>query len=317
MTTSAASQTDSNIRAILLMAASMVLFAIDDAAIKLAGTLGSADGSGGEASPGEIIMIKGILGGLVYGAMMLRDGEQPTPAFIKAIASDKMIAARTAGDLLAAMAIITGLTLLPLSELSAVLQVQPLVITVGAAIFLKETVGWRRWTAILIGFAGVMIIIRPSAEGYSLDIIWAFLAVLGLATRDLVTRQVKTGFSTFSIVTYVAVLLIPMGLVMHLVMENEPLFQGLAPAAWAFVIGGGVFGMAGYYAITLSLRMGEISAVAPYRYTRLVAALILGFLVFREVPDTGMIIGSIMVIGAGLFTLYREQQIKKAQRQAS
>ena len=307
MTTSDTPHADSNIRAIVLMTASMVLFAIDDAAIKLAGTFAE----GAAATPGEIVMIKGVLGGLVYGALMLREGVRPTASFLKALTTDRLIAARTFGDLIAAMAIITGLTLLPISELSAILQVQPLVITLGAALFLKETVGWRRWTAIVVGFIGVMIIIRPSGEGYGVDLIWAFLGVIGLATRDLVTRRVKVHFSTFAIVTYVAVLLIPLGLGMHLAMETEPLFDGLAPAAWAYIIGGGIFGMAGYYAITLSLRLGEISAVAPYRYTRLVAALILGFFIFGEIPDLGMILGSVLVIGAGLFTLYRERKLTK------
>lgn len=303
-------QSSANLRAIALMTASMVLFAIDDAAIKAAGTLAS----GGAATPGEIAVIKGVLGMLVYGALMLREGTKPTPTLVRGMITDPAISARTAGDILAGMAVITSLTLMPLSSFSAILQVQPLVVTLGAALVLKEVVGWRRWSAILVGFLGVMIIIRPTADGFDGATIWALIAVAGLAVRDLATRRVKVQFSTFSIVTLVATLLIPVGFIMHAVMESEPMFVGIAPAAWIYILGGGVFGMTAYYAITLSMRMGELSVVAPYRYTRLVAALILGFLFFNEVPDAAMAIGATMVIGAGLFTLYRERKLKQARK---
>lgn len=292
------------------MTASMVLFAIDDAAIRAAGTLAE----GGAATPGEMAVIKGVSGMLVYGALMLREGTRPTPGLVRGMFADRAITARTIADLLAAMSIITALTLMPLSSFSAILQVQPLVVTLGAALVLKEAVGWRRWSAILVGFAGVMIIIRPTGEGFDSATIWALLAVATLAVRDLATRRVQVQFSTFSIVTLVATLLIPVGFIMHAAMETEPMFVGIAPEAWALILGGGVFGMTGYYAITLSMRIGELSAVAPYRYTRLVAAMILGFLFFNEVPDAGMVIGATMVISAGLFTLYRERQLKQSGR---
>lgn len=308
--TTVSEQSRDNIKAIILMTVSMVLFAMDDAAIKVAGSLPD----GGAATPGEILIIKGVQGALVYGALMLHEGTRMTPALVRGMFSDKAIVWRTFGDLLAAGAIITALTLMPLSNVASILQVVPLAVTLGAALILKETVGWRRWTAIIIGFVGVMIIIRPGPEGYDLNTIWALLAVVGLAMRDVATRRVQGQFSTFSIVTIVAALLIPVGLVMHFVMEDTPLLVNIAPEAWAWILGGGVFGMIAYYAITLSMRMGELSAVAPYRYTRLVAALILAYLLFDETPDAPMIAGATLVIGAGLFTLYREQKLKSTNR---
>lgn len=214
------------------------------------------------------MIIKGVLGVLVYGALMWREGNRMTPTLLRGMAGDKAIVWRTFGDLLAAGAIVTALTLMPLSNVAAILQVLPLVVTLGAALVLGEAVGWRRWSAILVGFAGVMIIIRPGTAGYDINTIWALLAVAGLAIRDLAARRMQARFSTFSIVTMVAALLIPTGLAMHAIMEGEPLFTQIAPAAWAYIIGGGFFGMAAYYAITLSTRMGELSVVAPYRYTR-------------------------------------------------
>lgn len=310
-------QSRDNIKAIILMSVSMALFAVDDAAIKLAGSAvaGSGMEAGGAATPGEILVIKGVLAVLVFGALMLREGTQMTPALLRAMLGDRAIVWRTIGDLIGAGAIITALTLMPLSNVAAILQVLPLVVTLGAALVLREAVGWRRWSAILIGFAGVMIIIRPGAEGYDINTIWALLAVAGLAGRDLAARRMQMRFSTFSIVTLVGALLIPLGLLMHGVMqagmmEERTMFVGIAPAAWAYIIGGGFFGMAAYYAITLSTRIGELSAVAPYRYTRLIAALILAYLLFDEVPDLPMIIGASLVIGAGLFTLYRERKLK-------
>lgn len=303
--TASLQQQSDNLKAIILMTVSMVLFAVDDAAIKAAGNEGA-----GAATPGEILIIKGLLGLTVYGLLMRREGNRMTPTLVRSMFGDPAIAWRTFGDMLAAGAIVTALTLMPLSNVAAILQVQPLMVTLGAALILKEMVGWRRWSAILVGFFGVMIIIRPGTEGYDVNTIWALLAVVGLVIRDLGTRRMQARFSTFSVVTMVSGLLIPTGLVMHLIMSGEPLFAGIAPAAWGYIIGGGVFGMAAYYAITLSTRMGELSVVAPYRYTRLVAALILAYLFFGEVPDLWMIAGSVLVIGAGLFTLYRERKLR-------
>lgn len=299
-------QAEDNIKAIALMTLSMVLFAVDDAAIKAAGSL-----SGGlAATPGEILIIKGVLGGVVYGALMLREGTKLTPELLRGMAGDKAIVWRTFGDLLAAGAIVTALTLIPLSNVAAILQVLPLVVTLGAALILRETVGWRRWSAILVGFLGVMLIIRPGTTGYDINTIWALLAVLGLAIRDLATRRMQVRFSTFSIVTIVAALLVPTGLAMHAIMDGGPLLTTIAPAAWALILGGGFFGMAAYYAITISTRMGELSVVAPYRYTRLVALLIMAYIFFGEVPDFWMWVGSALVIGAGLFSLYRERKLR-------
>jgi drug/metabolite transporter (DMT)-like permease len=303
--TDAPDQAAANLKAIGLMVFAMITFSIDDAAIKFAGTL--ADGA---PSAGEIIIIKGVVGTLVYGALMLREGGPRSLAHWRSLVLDPAISSRTLGDLVAAMAIITALTLMPLSALSAILQVQPLVVTLGAGLILKETVGWRRWSAILVGFIGVLIIIRPGAESFSMTTLWAILAVAGLAVRDLATRRIQTRFSTYSVITLVVVLLIPLGLAMHWLMDGSPLMQGIAWQGWALVLGGAVFGMSGYVAITASMRMGELSAVAPYRYTRLVAAMILGLFIFSEVPDTPMLLGAAMVIGAGLFTLYRERQVK-------
>lgn len=308
---SGSDQSRENIKAIILMSVSMALFAVDDAAIKLAGSVvvGTTEDAGA-ATPGEILVIKGVLAVLVFGALMLRDGTRMTPTLVRAMFSDPAIVWRTVGDLIGAGAIITALTLMPLSNVAAILQVLPLVVTLGAALVLRERVGWRRWSAILVGFVGVMIIIRPGAEGYDGNTLWALVAVAGLAVRDLAARRMQARFSTFSIVTMVGALLIPLGVGMHIAMESEPMFAGIAPAAWAYIVGGGFFGMAAYYAITLSTRMGELSAVAPYRYTRLIAALILAYLLFGEVPDVPMIIGATLVIGAGLFTLYRERKLK-------
>ncbi|MEM6382718.1 MAG: DMT family transporter [Pseudomonadota bacterium] len=297
---------NANIKAIGLMVFSMIAFGIDDAAIKYAGTIADE----GAATPGEIIIIKGALGVMVYGALMVREGTQPTLQLAAAMLIDRSIAWRTFGDLISAMSIITALTVMPLSNLSAILQVQPLLITVGAALFLGERVGWRRWTAISVGFVGVMIIIRPGMDGFVEGTHWAVMAMLGLAIRDLATRAVKPQVSTYAMVAIVAFLLLPMGVGMHQLMESEPIMVGIAPEAWVLILGGGVFGMAGYLAITVSLRIGEIAAVAPYRYTRLLAALILAYFVFGEVPDIPMAIGASLVIGAGLFTLYRERKLQ-------
>ncbi|MEM1288544.1 MAG: DMT family transporter [Pseudomonadota bacterium] len=303
-------RTGTNFKAIALMVFAMVAFGIDDAAIKVAGTL--ADG--GAATPGEIIFIKGVIGALVFGYVVVTKRIAEDRALMRRMMKDRAVILRTVGDLFSAMALITGLTIMPISNLSAILQVQPLMITLGAALILGEHVGWRRWSAVIVGFIGVMLIIRPGMAGFEQGSEWAILAMLGLAVRDLATRVLEKDFPTSILITVVALLFLPLGTGMHFAMESEPFFDDVSLAAWALILGGGVFGLAGYYAITVSVRIGEISVVAPYRYTRLLAALVLGFFIFNEVPDLPMAIGALLVTAAGLFTLYRERALASEAR---
>ena len=285
-----------NGRAIVLMIVAMALFAADDALIKLASTL--PDGT----SPGQIIAFHGSVGSLVFGAMMLWRGERVS----RDLVTDPAIVTRTAGDVIAASAFVTALTLMPLGNASAILQVQPLVVTLAVAVLLGESVGWRRRIAIGVGFAGVLVIIRPGLEGFTPVSGLVLIGVLGLVMRDLATRTVGARHSTIAISTVVCVAIVPAGVVLHWLLGEGALLD-VGREALLAVAAGSVFGNVGYWCVTQAARVGEVSAIAPHRYSRLVFAVILGWLVFGEVPDGPMIVGSLLVIGAGIYAMMRER----------
>jgi drug/metabolite transporter (DMT)-like permease len=190
-----------------------------------------------------------------------------------------------------------------LSGSSAILQANPLAVTLGAALFLGEAVGWRRWTAIGIGFVGVMLIIQPGLAGFTPASLFAVAAVFLLAARDLASRAVPPEITSVQLAAWGFLSLLPGGAVILWVMGAAPVVPG--PSELIRLLAALVIGGVGYYAIIAATRLGEISAVVPFRYTRLVFAMILGFMVFGERPDAWMIAGSMLVIGSGLYTIWR------------
>lgn len=199
--------------------------------------------------------------------------------------------------------------MLPLANVSAVLQALPLAVTMGAALFLAEPVGWRRWLAILSGFGGVMIIIRPGFEGFNAYALLALVTVTFCAVRDLATRRIPDEIPSLlvSVTTAIAVtigggvLIVPFG-------GWTPVEAGEVGLLFAAA----VLLLFGYQFIIMSMREGDISFVAPFRYTALLWAILLGFLIFGDVPDAAMIAGSMIVVGSGLYTLYRERKVGTA-----
>ena len=289
-----------NARAIVLMVGSMGLFAIDDMLIKIAAAVEHAP-----AGVGHVLIVQGVVGTLVFGALMLRDGTRLT----RDLVTDRFILLRTLGDIIAATGFVTALTLMELANASAILQIQPLVVTLAAAWFLGERVGWRRYTAVAVGFVGVLIVVRPGLAGFTWASLLVLVGVVGLTLRDLSTRVLPARHPTNAVVTFVSLAIIPLGVFLLLVMGDRWL---LGWEALGVLLAGAGFGVAGYWAITQAMRLGEVSAVAPFRYSRLVAAIVLGVVVLGERPDLPMWIGSALIVGAGVYALRREAKIKAA-----
>jgi drug/metabolite transporter (DMT)-like permease len=199
----------------------------------------------------------------------------------------------------------------PLSTVSAIIQATPLAVTLGAALFLGAKVGWRRWTAILVGFAGVLLIVRPGSAAFDLGAILAVFAVFMLAARDLATRQVPAETSSLVLATYGFATVLPAGAILLA-------FSGGAvmpdTQAWLALFGALAVGPLAYYAIIASVRVGDIVVVAPFRYTRLLFALIVGTIFFGERPDALMLIGAAIVTASGLYTFIREARLARGQR---
>jgi len=268
----------------------MVFFALEDVLLKqLSSTL----------PIGQVIALTGVGGGLAFSLIALRTGR---PLLSRALLS-RAVLLRNASEAVGSVAFVTALALSTLSGVSAILQATPLAMTLGAALFLGETVGWRRWTAIAVGFAGVLLIIQPGMVSFTPASFLAVLTVALLAMRDLCSRAVPAEVSSVQLAAWGFLSLVPAGLVMLLIAGTMPVSMS-GPQLLRM---GGVFvvGSLGYYAIVAATRTGEVSAVVPFRYTRLVFALVLAHLVFDERPDTLMLVGAAIVVGTGLYTIWR------------
>ncbi len=220
----------------------------------------------------------------------------------------RLMALRTLGEIGSAYFFISALFSAPLANVTAILQALPLTVTLAAAIFLGEGVGWRRWLAILMGFVGVLLIVRPGAEGFNAASINAVIAVLCVTLRDLVTRQMSRGVPSMTIAFTSALGVTAFAAVGSLGVEWQP----VSGRALGQLTGATVLVVAGYLTIVLAVRAGETGFVAPFRYTSLLWALVLGFLVFGEWPRALTLLGGAIVVASGVFTLYRERHAARA-----
>ena len=209
----------------------------------------------------------------------------------------------------ATLCFLTALPLLPFANLSAILQSLPLAVTLGAALFLGEPVGWRRWLAIIVGFIGVLIIIRPGYEGFDFASLLVLLSVVFAAARDLITRGLPSKLPSLLVSGFSALFIGIMGMVITVYLDNwVPMnfHQILVLVIAAFFL------FFGYQFIILAMRTGEVGYVVPYRYTSLLWAIVFGYVFFDEVPDVLTFLGSAIVVSMGLYTLYREMRVKSA-----
>lgn len=299
---SAALTRGSNLQGAVLMVLSMAGFAIEDMFIKLmAGTL----------PVGQILLLLGVGGALVFGALSLARGDRLWSADLRHPA----VIGRTLGEMIGTVGFITAIALTPISTASAIIQAMPLAVTLGAALFLGEKVGWRRWSAIGVGFFGVLLVIQPGSDGFSILSLFAVIGVIGLATRDVSTRLVPGSISSVQLSTYAFVALIPTGAAMMFVEGRT----WVAPdaQAWAWLFGAQLTGVFAYGAIVAATRMGDVSVIAPFRYARIIFALCVGALVFGERPDLLTLAGAAIIVGSGLYTLLRQAQLQRRGRNAA
>ena len=219
----------------------------------------------------------------------------------------RLIGLRSLAEIGSTVCFLTALFNMPIANASAILQSVPLAVTLAAALLFGEPVGWRRYLAIAAGFVGVLLIIRPGPGGFNVYALWAIASIVFIVTRDLATRRlspdvpgVYAAFVTSVVLTASAAL--AGGL------ED---WQPVARHHMAALATAGVCLVLGYLTGIKSMRIGEIGVVQPFRYTLLLWALILGIVMFDEWPDASMLVGSAIVVAAGLFTLYRETRVER------
>ncbi len=284
-----------NLNGILLVIASMAAFTIEDIFIKRLST---------EVATGQILVVIGVFCGLTFFAMMLWSRNSLFRVEAWSVAS----VARIISEAFAAFCFVTALSRVDISTVAAVFQATPLAITMGAALFMGEKVGWRRWSAIFVGLAGVIIIIRPGASGFDQQVLWVVAAVLLIAVRDLTTRRIssKVASTVISCQAYAGLMIA--GVLMLLFMPGQEI-SAIAPHhIWAYAAAV-VFGVAGYYGIVSAMRVADASAVTPFRYMRLPFSILAGMLVFQERPDLITYLGAALIILSGLYTFLRERRL--------
>jgi drug/metabolite transporter (DMT)-like permease len=280
-----------NLRGSLFMAVSMAAFTMNDSITKLMSS---------EMNFGEVMLVRGLFAIVLIGALAVHQGAiRPLRTLFV-----KPVALRVVGEVGGTVAFLAAISHLPLANTSAIMQSLPLTITLGAAVALREPVGWRRWLAIGAGFVGVLIIVRPGVAGFNQFSLLALVSVAFCSVRDLATKRIPsqipslfiTFLTTITVTTAGAVILFPLG------GWTPPAGRSVALLALSAVLV-----LTGYQCVIMALRSGDISAIAPFRYTALLWALLLGYLVFGDVPDRMMVLGASIIVLSGLYAFYRER----------
>ena len=227
---------------------------------------------------------------------------------------NKHVISRTIADLFGALSFTSAMVLIPMSLLASILQATPLFVTLGAAILLGEKVGWRRWAAIFIGFLGVIIILQPGYGSFQLASLLGLAAVLCLALRDVVTRDMATEIPTLTVTFYACLAMGSAGFIAY------PFFgPPIMPTTYEAIIliCAAIIGLTGYFLLVLATRKGDVSVIAPFRYSRLLFSLGLASLILGEKLTLPILLGGLLVVSSGIYTFGRERRLVKIQKSAN
>lgn len=285
-----------NLRGAGFMSASMLGFACNDALMKLLAP---------DVGLFQAILVRSLFAMALIGALAWRFGAFSHPPPRRDL---PWMCFRSVSEVGAATFYLTALMHLPMGNVSAIMQTMPLLITLAGAVFLGERVGWRRWIAILAGFAGMLLIVRPGGAAFDPYSLYAFAGMFCFMLRDLSTRMIGAATSSLLITFVTAAGVAVMGL------------AGVLWGGWTPMTGGQTGGLAlaalfvfgGYFGGVLAMRRGEIAFTSPFRYSILCWALLLGYLVFDERPDALTLTGAAVIVAAGLYAFWRERVTARA-----
>ena len=292
-TTTADERLSAPLRAILCMVAGIALLTFNDAFMKWVAT---------DYPVGQTLFMRGLFAYVPIFILIYRAGGL-SELRVNSVGGQVLRAVITVTS---TFSFIYGLTLMPFADAIAIALSSPLIVTALAALVLKEPVGWRRWMGVLIGFVGVLIMVRPGGEAVKWVALFPLAGVIGGALRDVLTRRMTQSetsvsmlFYTVSAVTFIGLLTLPFGWITPQPMDI--LYLALA----GFMLGGAQF------FLIETFRYAPISVVAPFKYTNMLWAVVIGYFVWGELPDVWVISGASLVIISGLYVLNREARLKK------
>lgn len=224
---------------------------------------------------------------------------------------------RTAGEVSASYLFLTALTHMPLANATAIMQSLPLTVALAGALFFNEPLGWRRLAAIFVGFIGVMLIVRPGAD-FDIYALYALGGVAAVTVRDLASRQLSSQVATLPVSFYATVGNAILGAAMFLLggYKSEP-WQAISAPQMLLLLAASASIVVAYTFAVSSMRTGALAVVSPFRYTAILFALVLGFVIFGDWPDSLTLLGGGIVVFSGIFTLYREQVAARRAREAA
>jgi drug/metabolite transporter (DMT)-like permease len=283
-----------NLKGIVAMVAATALFSFGDAFMKVASA---------SLPTGETVFARSLCSAIMITTAAIVTGSITT---LKQALVPTM-GWRCAGDVGSSLFFQAALARMPFADIMGVLQMTPLSLTAASALFLGEFVGWRRWTAVMIGFGGALLVIKPGSSAFNAWAILAVLSVLSGTLRDVSTRRLNRSLSPLVILMLSQTMVAFAGLAcFSFETWTVPLFSQFLHLLLA-----AIFSLIGHLCVIYSLRSGELSAVAPFRYAGMVWAILLGFIIWHQLPDNLTLVGILILTSAGLYTFYREQQLRR------
>ncbi len=282
-------------RGIFFMLAAMAAFIFNDTCVKLASE---------DLPTGQIIFIRGLIATPLILLLAWQRGALARPSALL----HWPVFWRTVGEMSATVLYLSALFNMPIANANAILQTAPLLTTAAAALFLGESVGMRRWSAIAIGFAGVLLIVRPGFEGFSAWSLVALAATCAMVLRDLSSRVLPAEVSTLAVTALTTICVMMLGGILSLFDDWQP----LATSDFVYLIGAAVFLTAAYIFIIAAMRAGDVSLIAPFRYSIMVWAILIQVIVFGLWPDGLMLAGSAVLVVTGVYVFARERAVARA-----
>ncbi len=219
------------------------------------------------------------------------------------IQDKRLILLRVIAEICTTLSFLTALKYMPLANVTAIFQALPLVVTMAAALFLAEAVGWRRWIATMVGFGGVLIVVRPGLEGFNSYSLLALVGIMFFALREIATRKLTSEVPTFTVAIST---IIGSAFFTGIIMIDAE-WLPVDVTSWWLIIGAAFAALIATFLSVIAMRTGDIGFVSPFRYTSMIAAILLGILMFDEWPDQSTIIGTVIIIITGVYTFHREQ----------